>query len=401
MPTLTTPTVKTLNDLIIGQMTNAIGEALPLLPRSALRVITKMLAATGVLLYKYAGFIFFQIFVETATMDEVEILGKKVRPLVEWGRLIGVGDPTPATQARLNLDIVVTNQTGSLLSGTQFSNADNGVVYLLEGAVDLDAPTVMGTVVAASDQTGGGGKGVIGNLAVLDPVDFVQPLANVERTATVESIAETAADEEDEELYRQRVRDRFRKRLQGGALVDYEAWGRTVAGIIGIFPYTGANPGEVDVYAEATTASSGDPDGIPTGDQVVRVKEAIEVQEDGLATRRPANAGVNSFPITRAKFEIQVDTLVVPAGQAASVQANITAALTQYLLDRAPLVPGLTLTPPKDTVTKNEMLGLVADIVRAAAGTFDTLTFNKVASGSVDSYPLAQGEKAGFESVSF
>lgn len=395
MPKLDTPTVKELRTIIEAQLTGSIGEPLPLFPRSFLRVLANTLAGVGILLYKYAGFLFLQIFVETATNDEVEILGKTVRPLTEWGRLIGVGDPVAATHARLRLTVTVNNQTGELLSGTQYINALNGFVYLQEVSQALDGATVEVDVEAASDQAGGGGAGVLGNLAVADPVDFVQPLANVDRTTVVESVLTTAADEEDIEVYRQRVIDRFRKRLQGGALVDYEAWALETAGIVNSYPYRGVLPGEVDVFSEATVLSSGDPDGIPTADQLIAVKASIDALTSGLAARRPANAAVNSFAITRAKFEIEVDTLDVPAGSEAEVQASITEAVTEYLLDREPLVPGLTLTPPKDTITKNDLIGLVVDIVRAAGGSFDTLLFNKVGSGVVDTYQLAQGEKAG------
>ena len=45
--------------------------------------------------------------------------------LVEWGRLIGVGDPAPGTQAELYVNITVTTQGGTLPAGTQLLGASN------------------------------------------------------------------------------------------------------------------------------------------------------------------------------------------------------------------------------------------------------------------------------------
>ncbi len=401
---LTTPTVAELNEEILAQLEASIGEVLPLFPKAANRVIAKVLAGTFILLYKYGGFLFLQLFVSTATLDEVTILGKVVRPLEEWGLLIGVGSPVAATQARLQ--ILITQKTGAgtstLTAGTQVVRDENGVTYLLETSVLVDAPTVTGIVQAASDQSGGNGEGVIGNLAVNDLLNFANPLAGVERSVKVLAVIETAANAEDVEVYRQRVLDRFQKRLQGGALVDYEAWGEEAAGILNVYPYTGANPGEVDVYVEATVLSS-PPDGIPSGAQITAVEEAIQLDLAGKASRRPANAAVNVSAIVRTKFDVQVTALVVP--NPAATQVTLTTAITEYLLSRAPFIPGLTLPPKTDTITTNELIALVAPIVLAVEGTFGTVTFNEEVSGApITSYTMGdaqQGEKAGVQVVSF
>jgi hypothetical protein len=116
---LSTPTTKEINDNIIAQLESSIGQSIPLLPKSFLRVLAKTLAAVFTLLYKYCGFIFLQIFVKTASIKETEINGQIVSPLIEWGRLVGEGDPVAATNAQLNIQITVENQTGTLNSGAQ------------------------------------------------------------------------------------------------------------------------------------------------------------------------------------------------------------------------------------------------------------------------------------------
>lgn len=390
---LQTPTTAEISANIIAQLEATLNQTIPLLPKSFLRVLAKTLAAVFILLYKYGGFTFLQIFVSTASINETTVNGIKISPLIAWGRLIGVGDPTAATQAELLIDITVENQVGSLPSGSQLINADNGVTYITIGAVLLDAATVQATIRAVSDQAGGGGAGAIGNLEPGDIVSFANPLANVARDAVVDSQVVTGADGEGTEVYRQRIIDRFQKRPQGGAYADYEIWGEEVAGIVNIFPYTGVDPGEVDVYVEATVASSGDPDGIPTSAQLQAVADSIELDENGLATRRPANAFVNVFPITRTGFDTVVSGLSVD--NPSQVQSDITDAITEFFLAAEPFVDGLTIAPRKDRITRSALIGLVEDIVTAANGTFSTVTFVPTGvGGSLELYILGQGEKA-------
>ncbi len=390
---INTPKISEIDATLIAQLEASLAQAIPILPKSWLRVLTKALSGLYILLYRYAGFIFLQMFVASATIEPVEIFGRIIRPLIEWGRLIGVGDPTEATQAQLTIDIVVTNQSGQLDSGTQLVNATNGVTYLLNASVLLDAAIVIGTITAQGDQSGGDGSGTIGNLAVSDTVEFANPLANVNRTATVTVIVVSAADKESETVYRNRVIDRFRKRLQGGALVDYEAWGEETAGIINLYPYTGAIAGHIDVYSEATVASSGSADGIPTAAQLAAVAAAIELDDNGLASRRPAGSFVNSFPITRKSFVTTISGLVVD--NPVTVQAEVIASVLVYFAEREPFVSGVTSLPRTDMLTKNDLTTLVTQIVLAAGGLFSSVSFTITGSGTQQFvYTLIQGEKA-------
>lgn len=393
---LTTPTTKEISDNIIAQLEASLNQTIPLLPKSFLRVLAKTLAGVFVLLYKYGGFIFLQIFVQTASANETTINGKIVKPLIEWGRLIGVTDPTAATNAELLIDITVENQVGTLSSGTQLVNADNGVTYITIGAVLLNAATVQATIRAVSDQAGGGGAGAIGNLDPGAIVSFANPLANVARNATVDSQTVTGADAELTEIYRQRVIDRFQKRPQGGAYADYEQWGEETAGIINVYPYTSDCPGQVDIYCEANTDI--DPDGIPTPAQLQAVLDSINLDQDGRATRRPANALANTFAITRTGFVVNVAGLIVD--NLAQVQADITTAVEEYFLDREPFIDGLSILPRRDRITRSGVGGIVDDIVNAAGGIFSGVTITQ-STIDIQTYSLGIGEKAKVDSVTF
>ena len=395
---LITPTTKEINDILIAQLESSLNQTIPLLPLAFNRVLAKAIAGVFILLYKYGGFIFLQMFVSTASAKETNINGILLTPLIEWGRLIGVGDPIAATNAELIVDIDVEIQSGSLLSGSQLVNADNGVTYITIGDVLLDASTVQATIRAVSDQSGGGGKGAIGNLEVGDTVSFANALPNVSRNTTVASQTVTGANAEDIEVYRQRVIDRFQQRPQGGALADYKQWSEEVAGILRAYPYTSDCPGQVDVYIEATVASSGSPDGIPTLTQLEEVLDNINFNQSGLANRRPANALANTFAITRTPFDTQVTGLVVDnPGQ---VQTDITSAIGEYFIEREPFLIGLSINPRRDRITSSAIGGLVEDIVSAAGGIFSAviLTQNTI---TIQLFSLGIGEKAKSDTVTF
>lgn len=395
---LTTPTTKEISDNIIAQLEASLNQSIPLLPKAFLRVLARALAGVFVLLYKYGGFIFLQMFVRTATISETTVNGRIISPLIEWGRLIGVGDPAPATSAELLIAITVENQAGSLPSGTQLVNADNGVTYITIGSVLLNSPTVQATVRAVSDQADGGGAGAIGNLGPGAIVSFANPLANVARNASVVSQTVTGSDAESTGAYRQRVIDRFQKRPQGGAYADYELWGEESAGIINVYPYTSDCPGQVDVYVEVTPESSGDPDGIPTAAQLQEVLDSIELDQNGLASRRPANALANTFPITRTGFDIRVTGLAVD--NLAEVQATITTAIKEYFLDREPFIDGLSVLPRRDRITRSAVGGVVDGIVSANGGIFSSVIVSQN-DINVELYSLGIGEKAKAAAVTF
>ncbi len=397
---LTTPTTQEINDNIIAQLEASLNQSIPLLPRSFLRVLAKALAGVFILLWKYAGFTFKQMFVQTASDQDTIVNGTVINPLKFWGRLVGTGDPTPATNAELLIDIVVTNQVGSLPSGSQLIGSGNGVTYITTASILLNAATVQANIKAVSDQTGGGGAGVIGNLDPGATVTFANPLANVDRNATVVSQTVTGANAEATEVYRQRILDRFQKRPQGGAYSDYELWGEEAPGIINVYPYTG-DPGEVDVYSEATIASSGSPDGIPTVAQLQSVLDLINFDENGLASRRNANAFVNSLHITRTGFDSLVSG-IAGVSNLAQVQADITTALTDYFLSVEPFISGLSIPPRRDQLTRTRVSALVEDIVTADGGTFTGATFAFTGiSGSISIYTLGEGEKAKMVNVVF
>lgn len=390
---LSTPTLATISTNVLSQIEASISQTIPLLPKAFARVLAKAIAAVFVLLYRYAGFIFLQLFVATASMRETVVNGRTIQPLLEWGRLIGVGDPAAATRAELTVTVTVDVQTGSLPAGSQLLFASTGVIYLTVASVALDAATVQVTVRASSDQDGGGGAGVIGNLDPGDILSFASPLPNVARDAVVVSQVVTGADGETTEAYRTRVIRKWQRPPQGGAYADYRGWGEEEAGIVNIYPYTSASPGEVIVYVEATVASSGSADGIPTGPQLTAVSDLIQLDDNGLASRRPAGAGVVVQAITRTAFDTTITGLA--ADDLPAAKTAIEAATDEYLRARAPFIVGLSVLPRRDRVTRAAVSGVADEAASAIGASFSTLTLF-LSAVEKDAYTLQDGEKAKF-----
>lgn len=394
---LVTPTTQQVASNIIGQLETAISQTIPLLPKSFSRVLAKVLAAVYIVLYKYAGFSLLQQFVSSASFEETEVNGELLTPLIEWGRLGGVGDPIAATQAQLTLSVTVLNQVGSLPGGTQLLYAPTGVVYLTTAAVPLSAATVTVTALASSDpgdgeSEPGDGSGTIGNLEPGQILQFANSPANVATNATVTGSAVVGADAEGEDVYRARVLRRFQRKPQGGAYADYQAWGTGVAGIRNVFPYTG-DPGEVDVYVEAEAG----PDGIPSTPQLDAVYDALQFDPDeapsptGLANRRPANAAINTLPITRTGFDVDISGFI--AADPATVLASIEQGVDEFLRAREPYIVGLSSLPRLDRITQGAVGGVINEIAEANGARVASVTLRRSAI-VITEYTLSRGELA-------
>lgn len=319
------------------------------LPKAFTDVISKVLAAVIVILFKYCNFIMQQLFVRTASADPTTINGTVVNPLEFWAQLAGISARTAATRAQLTVDITVENQVGSLPAQTQLLNAD-GLVYLTQAEVALNAATVQATVTCQT-------AGVAGNVDVGGTLSFANPLANVASDTTVATVVVQASDEETVATFRQRTLDAFQRPPQGGSYSDYRIWAEGAsASVINAYPYTG-DPGEVDVYIEVNDQT----DGIPTTSQLATVQTAVDAV-------RPVNAVVNVLPISRIEYRITVSGLSV--SNASAVQTQITDALNAYFADREPFLLGLSVPPRRDRVTSAETGGVIAQIVALAGGTF-------------------------------
>jgi uncharacterized phage protein gp47/JayE len=387
------PTTSDLNTQIVNQLAGSLGQSIPFLPKAFLRVLAKVLAGCFVLLYKYCGFLFLQLFVAYASDKETTVLGRKLIPLVEWGRLVGVGDPDPATRAELwiNATVLAIDASKSIAAGQQLTRTETGFIYTVVAPVALSASPIAIRIRATSSPKGGDGSGTTGNLQPDDIVEFANTPPGVATKATVTSQAVTAADAETTDRYRGRIVEHMQAPPQGGAYADYREWAEDVAGIVNAYPYAGL-PGQVNVYVEADEASSGSPDGVPTGPQLTAVFNSIQLNDAGTgkATRRPVSAAVNVLAITRHPFDVQISAL---SPDTTETRIAIREGVDEQLRSLEPFIVGLSSLPRKDRVTQSAISGVVDAIASAKGATISSVAL-LIGGVPKPAYTLLAGEKA-------
>jgi uncharacterized phage protein gp47/JayE len=393
-----TTTIKGISDGIVSQLEQSLNVQFPLLPKAFNRVLAKAIASVFIMLTHYSNFIQLQQYVSTCSANNITILGFTINPLNFWGDLIGVGDRKAGERAIHTVTVTVSQTSGVIDAGTQLISATNGFTYITSQAYNLTAPSIDIEVKAANDEAGNAGVGALGNLENGTEISFVNPPVNVGKNAVVIGQVQTGADPETADAYRRRVITAFKRRKQGGAYIDYKIWGEEVPGIVNVYPYTG-QAGEVDVYCEATEASSGNPDGIPTPSQLEAVKASIEFDQNGKATRRPAGTFVNTYAITRTGFKVKVNGLVVD--NIAQVQQEIERAVTEFFVAAEPYIEGLSVPPRTDTISTVEVEAVIVDVVKANNGTFLNAQVSLADDTPVSIYQLGIGEKAKLSEIAF
>ena len=81
-------------------------------------------------------------------------------------------------------------------------------------------------------------------------LNLINPVAGLPETAIVYSTEIIGTDNENIEDYRIRVLNRYKRKPQGGAAIDYYNWVTEVAGIVDCLPYVLQN-GLITLYIVA------------------------------------------------------------------------------------------------------------------------------------------------------
>lgn len=389
-------TTKEIYDLIIAQMKSEFGKDISILPKSFISILATVLAGVFMILYKSCNWIFLQIFVSTASYEEVSILGKTISPLSEWGRLIGVGDPTPATQSIVSARVKVVQKNNSIFSGTQFISNLNGLTYITTESYTFtkDEETIFLTCAEA---------GAKGNLSEDDILNIVNPLGFIEDSVEVISLVQVGIDKESESSYRKKIKERFQLQPEGGALSDYRTWANETAGVINSYIYTG-DPGNVLVYVLADPAIYSDR--VPDRALLKKVGQNIDIDPTtGLATRRPVTAIIDpdadeSYKNIRAVkvVEFDVEILKLEVQSEAEVIKLIKEAIEDYFLEREPYLKGLSLPPAKNIINETNIIAIVDDIVKNYNGNFVGVK-NILNDVVTTKYSLKEGEVAKLKSL--
>lgn len=382
--------IEDVNSLIISGLETELNTKFKLLPKAFIRVLAKVLAAVFISLYRQQAWIFLQMFVGTASFDEVEILGRKIRPLVLWGDLVGIGEPGSATQFTGVIKVKATSVGTYLMQGTQFLNPATGKIYLtLENVLLRNVENEVKVKCSES--------GSVGNLAVGDELMTTSPLSNIYKIAKCTEVTLEAVDEEDEETYRSRVIARWRVQPQGGALSDYRKWASEVPGVLQTYIYKDDySPAGVLIYVVANNETR-----LPSSDLLVQVGETCSFDPETGMGRKPIGAILDpenngTYKNIRACSVLGFDVYVNGyfGAELSSFSSAVKADVEAYLLQREPFVRGLSVDNERtDRISAVNISGIVNNIAEGYSGFFDSITLKKV-DEVIESYTLDKGELA-------
>jgi uncharacterized phage protein gp47/JayE len=397
---MTTPTktATEISNTIISQIENELNQTIPLFPKAFNRVLAKTFGGVFVTLYKFAGFILLQMFVRTCSDKDMTVGGVTINPLREWGALVGL-EKTLGDKAQYTIEVDVLDQTGDTVqAGTQLIKSDTQSIYFTDAAFDLDAATKSVNVTAAE-------TGTVPNLSVGDTIAFTSTPVPIGKDATVTAGITTGSNDETTEDFRQRVIDRFAARPQGGAYADYRIWGTENANVQSIYPYSGgeisgSGTGEVDLFIEAkTTYNEPNPDGLadqPLIDDVI--DNYIDIDQSGVATRRPVNVLVNGASITRTDFETVISGL---SPDTSENRSTIDEAVQDWFLGREPFIDGLDVPPRLDTITVSSLSGTVGRVAEALGATINRVSIEELGTPLSAPRVLAAGEKSKCSTITY
>lgn len=383
-------TIEDVNNLIISGIESELNVKFRLLPKAFIRVLAKVLAAVYITLYKQQAWIFLQMFVDTASFDEVEILGRKIKPLVMWGNLVGIGEPDGATQWEGVIEVNVTKVNTYLDQGTQFLNPATGKIYITTQTKLLANQKESITVKCAE-------SGLGGNLVAGDMLNSVSPLYNIDKKATVSEVTVIAVDAESADSYRSRVKARWQVQPQGGALGDYRKWASDVSGVLQTYIYKDDDSAAgVLIYVVADTEDRIAPAGLLklVGEACSYNPVTGEGRKPITAILDPANNGTyfNVRSCSVVGFDVYVEGFEGP--EIGEFKNSVKSNFEAYFKEREPFVRGLSVDNIRtDRVSSINLISIANDLAESLNGHFSGLELKKDNVVLAD-YELGKGELA-------
>ena len=387
-------TIGEIRDLLTNSFHTAFNKRFRVLPKSFIKIIATVFAGVFVVLHKQIGWLFLQLFPETAYWGNVNILGTNIRPLVRWGTLIGVGEPRTGSQWKGSVSVSVLRTGTVLLAGTQLKSDVTEKLYITEEGIELEGDTASVRVICAE-------SGIAGNLETGDTLYFVFPLGIVEKTVSVNGITAYATEDETETQYRERVVNRFRNPPMGGALSDYRRWASDVPGVLNVYPYKDVDsPSGVLVFVAGIPSVFADR--IPTVDLLRQVGRACTYDpETGKATRRPITAVIdpgydesyrNVKAVTVTAFDVYIDGISgVPVSDFGDA---VKRSVENYFAGREPYIRGLSDDNNKtNIVSKNNVSGVIDQTAISLKAEFSGVSM-RLGGALAASHTLGMGELA-------
>lgn len=239
--------------------------------------------------------------------------------LEHLGILVGV-NRLPATSAGTTVEVNLSAprpNTTVILQGTRVHAGDN-VYFALDTDVIFLAGETSHTVHATCIQTGDVGNGyAVGELnKIVDPQPFLSTITNLTKT-------EGGADVEDDDSYRERIRQAPESFSNAGSEGAYIFFTKQTSTLIKDVMVTSENPGEVDVYPLLANGE------LPGNEILNQVLENLSDKKV-----RPLTDNVFVKCPNTENYEINLRYLIADsdAGNVAAITARVDAAVDDFII---------------------------------------------------------------------
>lgn len=326
----------------------------PLLDRSVLKVLARVVAGQSHLLHAHAAWAVDQVFPDTADATNLE----------RWASIFGILRKAATKAAG---DVTFTGTNGSAIPiGTLVRRVD---------AVEFET-TEAGTIAAGTADVAVAAvlPGQDGDTVATTELVLVSPVSGIDSSTTVATGGLTGgADAESDEDLLERLLTRLQDPPQGGSVADYVLWCLEVSEVTRAFALPQHfGSGTVGV----TFLVDDDPAGpIPGAAKVTEVQEYIDDED-----RRPVTAVVTVF----APTAVDIDPEISITPDSAEIRAAVEASLEDMLLANAEPGGTILLSKIREAISvapgeeDHDLVSPVADVTTAAGqiATLGTITWS-------------------------
>lgn len=387
------PSIRDLYNDILQDLQTEFQINIPVFGKLFLRALAAVQAAKLKLYYLQLGNVQKNLFPDVA---DTESMGGT---LERQGRLKLNRNPFPATSAKYEISITVTG-TPSIPTGTLFRSSESALnaeaLYITDEDYSIDQINNRIIVRAVT-------PGVESKLNTGDALSCTVPIVGMTGDAVVESETVSPTAAETEEDYRNAIIDSYRLAPQGGAAADYILWAQDAEGVKNSYPYTSSgNPGEVDIYIEATIADSTDGMGTPSSTILGNVEAVIEIDPNTGVGRRPLGVwAVNVLPVVINKVFIDIAN---STGLTTDQKNTLGQAIKEQIDLIRPFIAGADILDDKnDMISTNQIVSWIINAIPGAAFGNITLTIQEGTATplAVTSKVFSYGNIPFLESISY
>jgi len=381
MSTFKKPTIQEIYNTIINDYKTRTNVKVPILKRALIKCFAYAIAGIVSLIWNFAEWQYLQIFIETCGFEALK----------RWGNLVDVNYRL-GTKAVLKIKLENVSKS-EIPAGTIWKNLDNGLIYksLTTINTNIIANTTKDTITTSIFlNVECSSSGEIGNLLNDSKLNLINPVAGVPETAIVHSTEIIGTENENIEDYRIRVLNRYKRKPQGGAAIDYYNWTTEVAGIADCLPYVLQN-GLITLYivsngsgTNRTPTGSIEPNIFPQWQngqmldivgygQFLAVANSINGDDTNSTTnnRRPMNAKIQLLPPNYTEYKIEIEDLN-PINE--SIIQNIKSSLIAELDKKRPNIKAIGYSVNNATINSNQLNSIVQNIIDSVNGSYTRFT---------------------------